>query len=345
MDNILNLKTHNKYLNLINEGLVIIPDNKLSSLIDDVNNAYRDKPIMKKNEVHEVTLKAGKKVRITSRGSLSDIEIDGITYDSIEQAACSIYDPYSSYHDLYHEIRENVYEFTLIPIVDPRTDSIRYIISKYSKGLEKYFDPKKVIKAVYTIDNILFYVKDNDDILRKQYFKIGAISLNDVLPLICKKYTERNGTNKEFYLAFFIQDEDLPFTIGACKEDFYCLKDILNKISFKGTTPLKYMLFRQLSDSPNLKLKEKEKLAYSIQMQLTCKNKKELCNELDITLDDYDTMMERQLLDIKNQKGKTITRHHITKYLHITENVNQLKFYEITNLLGKVKYNDIPDSI
>ena len=60
---------------------------------------------MQENETHKVTLKAGKKVRITSRGSLRDIEIDGITYDSSEQAACSIYDPYNEYYDIYNEIR------------------------------------------------------------------------------------------------------------------------------------------------------------------------------------------------------------------------------------------------
>ena len=345
MDNILNLKTYNKYLNLINEGLVIVPDNKLSSLIDDVNNAYRDKPIMKKNEVHEVTLKAGKKVRITSRGSLRDIEIDGITYDSSEQAACSIYDPYDEYYDIYHEIRENILEYTLIPIIDTVNDTVRYTISKYSKGLRKYFDPHKVIKAVYSIDNILFYVKDDNDILRKYYFKIASFNLNNVLPLICKKYTEKNGPNKVFYLAFFIHEDELPFTIGATKEDFYSLKDILNKISFKGTTPLKYMLFRELSDSPNLKLREKEKLAYTISILLMNKNKQELCNELDITQDDYNNMLDNNLLEIKNQKGKTIKRSHILKYLHLTENVNELKYYEKMNLLWKVKYIDIPDSI
>lgn len=42
MENILNLKTYNKYLNLINEGLVLLPDNSLINLIDDVHHAYRD---------------------------------------------------------------------------------------------------------------------------------------------------------------------------------------------------------------------------------------------------------------------------------------------------------------
>lgn len=97
MDNILNLKTYNKYLNLIKEGLVLLPDNTLSNLINDVHKAYRDKPLMVQGETHDVILKAGKKARITSRGSIRTVEIDGITYNSVEQAACSIYDPYDEF--------------------------------------------------------------------------------------------------------------------------------------------------------------------------------------------------------------------------------------------------------
>ena len=93
MENILNLKTYNKYKSLFDDGLILVPDDALSNTISDVLGAYRAKPFMKEGETHEVTLKAGKKVKITSRGSLRDIEVDGITYDSIEQAACNIYDP------------------------------------------------------------------------------------------------------------------------------------------------------------------------------------------------------------------------------------------------------------
>lgn len=91
----------------------------------DVECAYRDKPLMLQCETHEVMLKAGKKVRITSRGSLRDIEIDGVTYDSIDQAACSIYDPYDEYFDIYHAIRNDLLSFSFIPILDPKYDDIR----------------------------------------------------------------------------------------------------------------------------------------------------------------------------------------------------------------------------
>ena len=58
MDNILNLKTYAKYLNLINEGLVLLPNIKLSNLIDDVNKTYRDKPLMVSSETHDAILKS-----------------------------------------------------------------------------------------------------------------------------------------------------------------------------------------------------------------------------------------------------------------------------------------------
>jgi len=79
MENMLNLKTYNKYLNLIKEGLLLVPDKDLSTLIDDVKVAEREKPLMLDGETHEVTLKEGKKVHISSRGSLRSIEIDGVT--------------------------------------------------------------------------------------------------------------------------------------------------------------------------------------------------------------------------------------------------------------------------
>ena len=234
-------------------------------------------------------------------------------------------------------------DFTFIPIVDPKTDTIRYTISKYSKGLSKYFDSHKVIKAVYSVDNILFYVKNKKDILRKCYFRITSINMNDVIPLVCEKMTEKYNMEKEFYLAFFIHEEELPFTVGACKDDFYALKDILNKVSFKGTTPLKYMLFRKLSDSPNLRLKEKEAFAFNIALNLTNKTKREFCNELDIDTKAFDEMLQQELLEVKTNKGKTVTRSFITKMLHITDNITELRYYELINLMWKVKYNEIPD--
>ena len=40
MENILNLKTYNKYINLITEGLLLIPDQVLSDDIKEVENAH-----------------------------------------------------------------------------------------------------------------------------------------------------------------------------------------------------------------------------------------------------------------------------------------------------------------
>lgn len=59
MENILNLKTYNKYKSLFENELILIPDRGLTDVIDEVNKAVRSKPIMKVNEPHEVTLKAG----------------------------------------------------------------------------------------------------------------------------------------------------------------------------------------------------------------------------------------------------------------------------------------------
>ena len=81
----------------------------------------------------------------------------------------------NEYYDIYHDIRNNVTDYTFISIVDPKHDNIRYTISKYSKGLRKYFDPHKVVKAVYSIDNILFYVKnENQDAVPVDKMRIRA---------------------------------------------------------------------------------------------------------------------------------------------------------------------------
>ena len=345
MENILNLTTYNKYKTLIDEGLILLPDNNLTTVIEDVKKAYRSKPIMNKGETHDVILKTGKKVRITSRGSLRDVEIDGITYNSIEQAACSIYDPYNEYYDIYDEIRLNPLDFTFIPIIDPSYDEIRYTISKYSKGLRKYFDPHKVVKAVYSIDNILFYVKDDKDILRKYYYRIGAFDLTDCMHSICKTFSNKHGMNSTFYLAFFIHEEDLPFTIGATKQDFYALKDILNKISFKGTTPLKYLTFEKLINTDVKRLYQKEDIAFKNAMLLSDTKQQELLDDLEMDEEEYNNLIQNELTSLKTKKGKTITRKHILESLNILDNVLELKYYELSNLMWKVKYNDIPDEI
>ena len=107
--------------------------------------------------------------------------------------------------------------------------------------------------------------------------------------------------------------------------------------------PLKYMIFRDLSDSPNLKLKEKEAVAYSCAMTLTSKTKKDLCNYLNIDTKTYDNMMEKGLLEIELPNGKKLNRSHIAKALNIFDNVLELKYYERINLMWKVKYDDIPN--
>ena len=50
MENILNLKTYNKYKSLFDDGLILIPDDTLSNAINDVLGASRSKPYMKEGE-------------------------------------------------------------------------------------------------------------------------------------------------------------------------------------------------------------------------------------------------------------------------------------------------------
>lgn len=338
------LKTYKKYIDLIKQGLMIIPDMILSNTITSLTKVRNEKPYIPAGETHEVTLNA-KKVQITSRGSLRTIAIDGIHYDSVEQAACSMYDPYDEYFDVSNEIRANMLEYTFIPILDTKRDAVRYTISKYSKGLRKYFDPHKVIKAVYSIDHALFYVKDSEDIKKKYYFKICSVNINDLMPMICKQMTQRNGLEETFYLAFFKTEEDLPFTVGATQEDFYALKDILNKILFKGTNPLKYMIFKELAGSNIRNLNEKEVFAFKWAMTLTNTTEKELCDSLYITKEDLDCLLYDNVYEVKSSKGKNVSRNHIHKFLNIIDNVKELKYYEYLNLIWKVRYEDIPTTL
>ena len=334
------LKLSNKYIDLINDGLLLVPDKSLNKNINDLNNIKYSKRLLD-GETSEVELNA-KKVSITSRGSIREVAIDGIHYDSVEQAACSMYDPYDKYYDLSKEVRNNLLDFSFIPIVDDEKNEIRYTISKYSKGLKKYFDPTKVIKAVYTMHNILFYVKDEDDIRRKIYLKIGSVSMIDMIPYFCKAAATKNGINNDIYIAFFIKEPDLPFTFGTCKEDFYLLKDILNRVIFKGSTPLKYMTLENLHNKSHLNLKSKERIAYDVAMLLENLTLKDLCNRLEMTQTEYEEMMNNELNEIRTSNNKRVDRGHIKKFLNIIDNINEIKFYEKENLIWKVRYEDIP---
>ena len=336
------LKTYNKYIDLIKQGLMIIPDMILSNTITSLTKVRNEKPYIPAGETHEVMLNA-KKVQITSRGSLRTIAIDGIHYDSVEQAACSMYDPYDEYFDIVNDVRSNILEFSFVPILDTKRDAVRYTISKYSKGLRKYFDPHKVIKAVYSIDNVLFYVKDEDDVKRKYYFKIGSINSNDMMPYFCKAASDKNGLESNIYLAFYMKEYDLPFTYGTCKDDFYLLKDILNRISFMGSTPLKYMIFKELLESNLTTLKAKEVLAYDMAINLTNTNKKTLGNNLNLDNNSLNELLNGEKLEVLSNDGKKVNKHHISKFLNILDNIHELRFYEKENLMWKVKYDEIPD--
>ena len=334
------IKLYDKYIDLIEKGLIIIPNKFLNKTIKDINDIKYSKRLSE-GETNEVKLNA-KKIKITSRGSIRDVEIDGIHYDSVEQAACSMYDPYDMYYDISKEIRNNLLDFSFIPIIDSEKDEIRYTISKYSNGLKKYLDPTKVIKAVYTMHNILFYVKDERDIKKKIYFKVGSVSINDMLPYFCKAAATKNGINSNIYIAFFIKEPDLPFTFGACKEDFYLLKDVLKDITFKETTPYKYMLLENMHNKTHLTLKSKEEIAYNVAMLLEDLSLIDLCKSLNVSTDDYLMLFKKNLTEMICSNNNKLNRNKIKKYLNIVDNVNELKYYEKQNLIWPIKFEDIP---
>jgi hypothetical protein len=87
------LITYNKFIDLIKQGLMIIPDIILANTIKNITKVRNEKSYIAARETHDVILNA-KKVQITSRVSLRTIVIDGIGYDSVEQASCFIYDIY-----------------------------------------------------------------------------------------------------------------------------------------------------------------------------------------------------------------------------------------------------------
>ena len=334
------LNLYDKYIDLINDSLVLLPDKTLGKNIKDLNDIKYSKRLSE-GEINEVELNA-KKVKITSRGSLREVAIDGIHYDSVEQAACSMYDPYDKYYDISKEIRENILEFSFIPILDDDKNELRYTISKYSKGLKKYFDPTKVIKAVYTMHNILFYVKDEDDIRKKIYFKIGSVSAKDMLPYFCKAAATKYGINNDIYIAFFIKEPDLPFTYGTCKEDFYLLKDILKDITFKGSTPLKFMILENLHNKSHLNLKAKEKIAFEVALQLENMELKDFCSKYNIPIEDYKKLIDEDLTELICSNDTRISRSMIRKNLNIIDNITELNYYRFYNLIWSVKYDDMP---
>lgn len=67
--------------------------------------------------------------------------------------------------------------------------------------------------------------------------------------------------------------------------------------------------------------------------------------DLDIDVPSYDEMMQKEILEIKTNRGTILSRSQIVKYLHITENVNELQFYEAINLIWKVKFDEIPGNL
>lgn len=94
---------------------------------------------------------------------------------------------------------DNKYVYECLSALKKNKNEMRYTISKYTKGLKQYFDPHKVVKAVYALHYILFYVKDKKDVFRKYYFYISSINIRDLIPAICKQTAQKNGLNSDLY--------------------------------------------------------------------------------------------------------------------------------------------------
>ena len=105
------------------------------------------------------------------------------------------------------------------------------------------------------------------------------------------------------------------------------------------------MVFTELKQTNPKNLKTKEEITFNYAMQLSNKTKNQLCDSLNIKPEDYDNMMENELLEITDLDGNKIDRNKITKKLNIVDNILELKYYEELNLMWKVKYNEISDVI
>lgn len=174
---------------------------------------------------------------------------------------------------------------------------------------------------------------------------IGPCNPSDIMNAYCKEAARLNGLESPIYLAFFYQEQELPFTYGTCKDDFYLFKDILNKNIFKESTPLKYSILVELKDKMDSRLKIKENTLFTKVMDLKEIRKVDFCNGLGITQADYDNLLDNELLEIiSSVNGKKINRKHINKFLNIKDNITELKYYELINLIWNVNYKDISNA-
>ena len=166
----------------------------------------------------------------------------------------------------------------------------------------------------------------------------------DAMPYVCKAAADQNGFNKTIYLAYIKTNLEVPLTVGTCKEDFYNISDFFNKIIFKETTPLKYMIYLNL-ESKNARLHFKEELAFVCSLLLQERDEDDLIWQLGISKEDYRRLIANDVLEVISKRGKKVSRHHIAKFLNIGEDVMYLKYYETNNLLKDVIYEEIPSEI
>ena len=105
------------------------------------------------------------------------------------------------------------------------------------------------------------------------------------------------------------------------------------------------MTFEKLVNTDVKRLYQKEDIAFKNAMILSNTKQEELLDDLEIDESEYNDLIINELTSLKTKSGKNITRKHISDALNILDNVLELKYYELSNLMWKVKYNDIPDEI
>lgn len=171
------------------------------------------------------------------------------------------------------------------------------------------------------------------------------VNIQDTMSYVCKAFTFYNDMNTPLYLAYRKSRPEMLLTYGSTKEDFYPLDDILDEIVFIETTPFKYLIFEQLNSSRVTRLVFKEEIAFVAAMMLEGRTEKDLLKQLDLEEAEYRKLIAGEASFIFSNKGRRITRKHLIKFLHIQDDIDCLKYYEKSNLLRRIDYENIPTEI
>ena len=171
------------------------------------------------------------------------------------------------------------------------------------------------------------------------------VNIQDTMSYVCKAFTFYNDMNTPLYLAYRKSKPEMPLTYGSTKEDFYPVEDILDEIFFMKTTPLKYLILLHLNASKVTRLIFKLEIAFAAAMMLEERTDKDLIKQLDLEEKGFRRLIAGEVSSIYSNNGHRVTRKHITKYLHIKDDIGCLKYYQRSNLLRRIDYEDIPTEI